>query len=54
MQKKVSEAPKLARPGSKPEQTADVKAKQLSKILKTSKSRNERTKAAYGLLDKFV
>ena len=51
--KKVSEAPKLAKPGSKPA-TANTQTQKLSKILRTSQSRSAREHAAMGLLDKFV
>jgi hypothetical protein len=52
--KKVSEAPKIAKPGSKPTGSADMRTQKLSKILKTSQSRSAREHAAMGLLDKFV
>lgn len=51
--KKVSDAPKLAKPGSKPVQV-DTQKKQLQKMLKSSSSRTTREKAAMALLDDFV
>jgi hypothetical protein len=50
--KKVSEAPKLAKPGSKPV-PENSRRKQLQKMLKSS-NRSNREKAAYALMDDFV
>lgn len=54
VQKKVSEAPKLAKPGTKPVQAENVQRKQLVKALKTSQSRKTREAAAMSLLDDFI
>ncbi|HNG04156.1 MAG TPA: hypothetical protein PLQ71_19880 [Nitrospira sp.] len=53
VQKKVSEAPKLAKPGTQP-QADNSQRKQLSKILKSSTVRGRREAAAMALLDDFV
>lgn len=52
--KKVSEAPKLAKPGAKPQQAESGQRKQLTKILKSSGIRSRREAAAMSLLDDFV
>ena len=52
--KKVSEAPKLAKPGGKPVQVESSKRNQLTKMLKSSSSRSTRESAAMALLDDFV
>lgn len=52
--KKVSEAPKLAKPGGKPVQAESTQRAKLSKMLRTSGSRSTRESAAMALLDDFV
>lgn len=54
VQKKVSDAPKLAKPGAKPVQAENTQKKQLQKLLKSSNSRSKREAAAMALLDDFV
>lgn len=52
--KKVSEAPKLAKPGGQPVQAESTQRAKLQKMLKTSGSRSTREAAAMALLDGFV
>lgn len=54
MNKKVADAPKLAKPGSKPPAGNDGRKQQLRKMLKSSTVRSTREKAAMALLDDFV
>lgn len=54
VQKKVSDAPKLAKPGQKPAQAENAQRKQLQKMLKTSTTTRKREAAAMALLDDFV
>lgn len=54
VQKKVSEAPKLAKPGQKPAQAENTQRKQLQKMLKSSAVKSKREAAAMALLDDFV
>jgi hypothetical protein len=52
--RKVADAPKLAKPGSKPQSGDSGRKQQLQKMLKSSTVRSTREKAAMALLDDFV
>lgn len=53
--KRVAEAPKLAKPGGKPAvSAAETQKQQLRKMLKSGTSTRSREKAAFALLDDFV
>jgi len=52
--RKLADAPKLAKPGSKPPSGDTGRKQQLQKMLKSSTVRSTREKAAMALLDDFV
>lgn len=52
--KKLADAPKLAKPGAKPQTGSNPQKAKLQKMLRTSESRTTREKAAMALLDDYV